>query len=457
MRFVLVFVFCALLLACGSEASKTVTPEKPNFVFVVADDLDFRTLDQQAASFSNIARLENEGTSFERFFATTAVCCPSRASMWTGKYAHNHNVWTISAPDGGAHAFRPSEGETLPVWLQRAGYKTGLVGKYMNEYESDHRPPGWGFWRAREIGPPNLTYSEVEGFGPDGLNAEGKLHTDVFAGEASYFVRSRAGDPFFLWAAPYAPHEPAHYPERHAGRFADAIAPRPPNYDEDTSDKPDFIPGELTNYQKKRLDEVHRDRLRSMMAVDDMVGRLLSTLEETGELGNTYFFFTSDNGWLAGNHRIYKGKTWPYEESVRVPLVVRGPGVPSGKVHKLVSNTDLAPTVASLSGASTSGVDGSSLSPFLRGETPEGWRKALLLEADFPEKAEPYRAVRTGRHLYVEYDSGPKELYDVVEDPGELTNIGDTAPPETVSMLKTRLEGLKSCSGDGCKTAEGFR
>jgi N-acetylglucosamine-6-sulfatase len=225
--------------------------------------------------------------------------------------------------------------------------------------------------------------------------------------------------------------------------------------------------------------------LRSMLAVDDMIGRLVEALTESGELDNTYIFFTSDNGWHAGEHRLTTGKWTAYEEDIRVPLIVRGPGVPEGrKLEHLVLNNDLAPTFADLAGAEApSFVDGRSLTPLLSADPPphplEDWRSAFLVEAarELSRSSAPplsgdqlpkdrrhaqreewgrprLEAIRTEEHLYVEYETGERELYDLRETPYQLSNVYESTDPELVRHLQRRLAALRGCSGTTCEAAE---
>jgi N-acetylglucosamine-6-sulfatase len=189
-----------------------------------------------------------------------------------------------------------------------------------------------------------------------------------------------------------------------------------------------------------------------MLAVDEMVGSLVEELQAAGELDNTYIFFTSDNGFHGGEHRLQKGKNQAYEESVHVPLFVRGPGVPDGlKTEKLALNTDFAPTFADLAGAEFQ-ADGRSIAPLLSGEEDASWRTSVLLER-LPTRR-GYHTVRTDTHKYVEYNNGETELYDLRADPYELDNIYESADPSLLEDLKARLEALRDCTGDGCREAE---
>ena len=424
------------------------------------DDLNFATVQQMPELRSSVIE---EGASFQNTFISYPLCCPSRATILTGLYAHNHDVRGNAPPDGGFQKFR-SEGyeeSTIAVRLQQSGYETGLFGEYLNYYldeDSTHVPPGWDEWHARG----DIAYYDYE------LNENGEIvsygndtedyFTDVLSRKATDFVRRATSDsqPFFLYLAPAAPHEPAIPAERHQGAFADEEAPRPPSFDEeDVSDKPSWIReiDGLSDEQISEIDDRYRNWLASMLAVDEMVASLIQELEVAGELDNTFIFFTSDNGYHQGEHLIDYGKNTPYEESARVPLFVRGPGVPAGsKVERLALNTDFAPTFADLADIEFS-ADGRSLAPLLRGEDP-AWRLAVLLEGFSGGSPPRYEAVRTETHKYVEYDNGETELYDLEADPYELENLPKIIDPSLVADLNTKLNALRSCAGDECQKAE---
>ena len=424
------------------------------------DDLNFATVQQMPELRSSVIE---EGASFQNTFISYPLCCPSRATILTGLYAHNHDVRGNAPPDGGFQKFR-SEGyeeSTIAVRLQQSGYETGLFGEYLNYYldeDPTHVPPGWDEWHARG----DIAYYEYE------LNENGEIvsygndtedyFTDVLTRKATDFVRRVTADsqPFFLYLAPAAPHEPAIPATRHQGAFADEEAPRSPSFDEeDVSDKPSWIReiDSLSDEQISEIDDRYRNWLATMLAVDEMVASLVQELRVAGELDNTFIFFTSDNGYHQGEHLIDYGKNTPYEESARVPLFVRGPGVPAGsKVERLALNTDFAPTFADLASIEFS-ADGRSLAPLLRGEDPV-WRSAVLLEG-FPDENPPsYGAARTETHKYVEYDNGETQLYDLEADPYELENLPDITDLALVADLNTKLNALRSCAGDECLKAE---
>jgi N-acetylglucosamine-6-sulfatase len=465
--------------------------DRPNIVFVVTDDLDYAST-QKVPQITSL--LADQGTSFEEAFVSHPVCCPSRATILTGLYDHNHDVLSNNYPSGGFQKFvdEGHEENSIAVGLQEGGYRTGFFGKYLNGYPGDdptHIPPGWDEWygkidqqklydyRINENGEEVSYGSETEDFA-----------TDVLSGQATDFVGRAAPEeePFFAYVAPTAPHGPATPAERHEGAFAEEEVPRPPSYDEeDVSDKPSTISAaeRISEEEAAEIDDYYRQRLESMLAVDEMVGSLVDELEAAGELENTYIFFTSDNGWFGGEHRIRSGKNRVYEESARVPLFVRGPGVAAGATtEKLTLNTDFAPTFAELAGVEGFPADGRSLMPLLHGEEPSSaWRASVLLEklpqedSSEEEKGKgkakgktgaggvpkagaggqlAFEAVRTETHKYVEYDNGEKELYDLEADPYELESIHESTDPALVEDLKAKLEALKSCSEEECREAE---
>jgi arylsulfatase A-like enzyme len=403
--------------------------------------------------------------------------------MLTGEYAHNHNVRGNKRPVGGFEKFGEEGNEegSIAARLQENGYRTALIGKYLNGYgqgDQTYVPPGWDEWYAKLGRYEYYDYDLNENGEVVSYGSENEDYlTDVLAGKATDFVRRAAADdvPFFAYVAPTAPHSPATPAERHEGTLSDEAAPRTPSYnEEDVSDKPSWIKdlAAISEKEGSQADERYRERLEATLAVDDMVGSLVDELEAAGELDNTYVVFTSDNGYHLGTHRLKRGKKTPYEETARVPLFVRGPGVPAeSTVDNLVLNTDLASTFADLGGLEGFEADGRSLAPLLRGEEPPSWRSAVLLEAFLDGKSAggggdgegdegsrmdqtAFQAVRTETHKYVEHENGEKELYDLANDPYELENVYETAGPSLIEDLKARLEALRDCSGDGCRAAE---
>ncbi len=450
--------------ARSAEATRARSSDgRPNIVFVMTDDMDEKMLSRMPTVRS---RLMDEGITFGNAFVTQSLCCPSRAAALRGQYSHNHSIMTNDLPEGGEMLFRRRglDESTFATWLQDSGYYTGLVGKYLNNTNGDYVPPGWDEWDGMAG---SAKDRDINHDGDIRNYPRTTLMTKVYKDESLDFLR-RATDeasdpPFMLWAGTYAPHLPAKYADRDADLYTDTPLPKPPSFNEkDVSDKPEWIrkAARLTPREVETLEEQHRDRLRSLREVDEMVDDILSLLEKRGELGNTYVVFTTDNGLQTGQHRLLK-KATPYEEAAGVPLVIRGPGVPAGVVRdQLVINNDFAPTFADWADTGTPGfVDGRSFAPLLGRDPPtgSGWRRAILNEQDQRKRFHipDYESVRTRTHLYVRWKTGERELYDLQVDPYELESINKTASPLEVARLKTRLQLLSNCRGSACRAAEG--
>jgi N-acetylglucosamine-6-sulfatase len=448
---------------------------RPNVVVVLTDD---QTTGDLSVMHETRRLLKRTGTTFTNSFATFALCCPSRATLLTGQYAHNHGVLSNRPPHGGYPAFRRkvNPNHTLPVYLHRAGYRTGLVGKFLNYYGTTYPreiPKGWDYWQA-------LTIGEAWMYGYT-LNSNGHLvtygsrpsdyQTDVLSRMADRFVRAsaRRRRPFFLLLATGAVHEepasilPPH-PHRNPrpaprdlNRFDRRRLPHPPSFNERRiGDKPPFLrPARLDRTRRGDLTRLYRSRLESLLAVDDAVRRLVHNLRRTGELDNTVIIFTSDNGYLLGQHR-QQGKGLPYEESVRVPLIIRGPGFPAGvRRAQLAANIDLAPTIVDLAHAQgRRRMDGTSLVPLARNPALGRERDILFERSRFEGK--PFASVRTARWVFTKYAPRGRELYDLVDDPYELHNRGRS--PAYAAVRKTllpRLRALRDCKRRECRAVRG--
>ncbi len=437
---------------------------RPNVIVIMTDDMDTR--EKSLAAMPNVQRLiAQEGITFTNNFATFPLCCPSRASLLTGQFSHNHGIITNNPPDGGYEKLDHTN--TLPVALQKAGYLTGLFGKYLNSYTQASQPPvppGWtrffGF-----LDPPNFynykiinQAGTVTSFGA----ASEDYSTDVLAEKVVSFItnNARIAQPLFVLFTPYAPHLPATPAPRHEGSFSGESLPRPPSFNEkDVSDKPAFMSEwplmDDATIQAAETD--YRKRLESLRAVDEAVGNIITTLETTGRLANTVVIFTSDNGYFLGEHRLPRRKVLPYEESIRVPLIIRGPGFSKNtKSASLTGTVDLAPTIVSIAQAnSLLPMDGQSLVSDPSGRNGiliEGKNMVPVLGSTSVKTTDTYTALRTKRYLYVEYDiSGEKELYDLAVDPYQMdsrhANIYYT---DVMADLALKLAGIKKCSGAGC-------
>ena len=458
----------------------TTAAAQPNIVFIVTDDMRKDDMKYMPKTQSLI---REQGMGFRNAFVSNALCCPARATIMRGQYSHNNGVWSNSSTDststtsGGWQAYQDNDNEAdnVATRLDAAGYRTGLFGKYMNGYANTaFQPRGWDRWFATfSDGDPHYFNYDVNDQGTIrhfGTN-DSDYKTDVISTHTNAFISNsaEAGTPFFAYVAPIAPHEPATPAPRHVHAYDGEKAPRLSSFNEvDVSDKPSWIRQlpRLTSEQIAAVDDRHEKRVESLQAVDDLVAGVINTLNRTtpdgaNPLDNTYIFFTSDNGFFHGEHRIPRQKWRPYEEDIQVPLVVRGPGVAAGSTtYRLTLNTDYLSTFADLAGAQIpSYVDGRSLVPVLH-ESVTSWRNAILLEAA-ANYSPAYRGIRTvntstiARRKYVEYSGGARELYNLESDDFELANRYEAAaPPEA---LAARLQELKSCGANAavtCRAAE---
>ncbi|MGI8912153.1 MAG: sulfatase family protein [Rubrobacteraceae bacterium] len=464
-------LLAALAFGCGEEErgeiGERTGPEeaRPNIVFVLADDFDPALLRAMPETRGGI---RDRGVTLENAVISTPMCCPSRATILTGKYSHNHGVWYTRGIRGGWPAFqaRGLDRDTVATRMHDAGYRTFFAGKYLNGYDDTrYVPPGWSVWNGYLGEYPGETYrlnedGEIETYERDEVH-----DTDLIARKSEAFIRDTE-KPFFAYIAPNATHSPYYAAERHASEFSGAGLPESLNRDEaDVSDKPRYAREGplLTEEQAAEEEDVHRQRLRAAASLDDLVGGALDALRSSGELDNTYVFFWTDNGYhLAGAHRLPRGKHTPYEEDIAVPMFVRGPGVPEGVAREgLASNTDLAPTFTVIAEATApEEADGRSLLPLLGRNPPDRWRTALLIESragfreEPPEDMPAYAAMRTEDTTYVEYETGERELYDLVRDPRQLHNLARAAEPEQLSVMSGRLAALRSCAAEECREAE---
>lgn len=473
-----------------------------NIVMILTDDQDL-LLDSMQAMPQVEALLAQRGTTFSNFFIGLPLCCPARATLLTGQYSHNNGILTNLWPTGGfAKAYATGvEQATIATALQDTGYRTALIGKYLNGYpfKSDptYIPPGWDEWWAP------ITDTAYGSYGYE-VNHNGQIEkygyepedyiTDVMAQRAIAFISQTTTlsptAPFFLAFNVYAPHNPAEPAPRHRGLFADATVPRTPAFnEEDVSDKPPFMQSAptLTPEQIEQMDAQYRRRLQTLVAVDEAVAQLVQTLEQTGQLDNTYIVFLSDNGYHMGQHRLAPGKGMPYEEDIRAPLIIRGPGVRKDAVRKdLTALIDLAPTFAEIAGAQMLvQSDGRSLLPLLGRRWPgQTWRKSLLLEhyaapnqeqnETLSEALEPpdpgdvqqealeqpptdYVGLRTAKYKYIQRIGAARELYDMVKDPYELDNQWQNADPQFQEELRVFMESYRTCAAETCRDIDALQ
>ena len=501
--------FCFALLQAADEARGQ--SGKPNVIMFTTDD---QTLRDMVAMPRTTTLIGGQGTNFQRAFTSFPLCCPSRVSVQTGQYAHNHRILGNTPPSGGYQVF--NDRNVLPIWLQTAGYRTIHVGKMPNGFPApngaNYVPPGWGPFFA---GLTPQSKGEFYAFlGPGSsyfgfqLNENGvvkqyeqdQYQTDVYADIATDRIdnhfSNHASAPLYMQVQFFAPHDPNQPATRHAGAFATAPLPVDKSFNEkDLRDKPAWLKRVrgLGGGLSSKIATRYRVRLETLLAVDEAVERIVAQLGATGQLGNTYLIFTSDNGFMQGQHRLHQGKFVPYEPSIQVPLLIRGPGVPPGGISKeLVTNVDLTATILEMTGASPGLTqDGRSILPFARDPARKTTRPILLetgppgaigeiasasgkgrraklsryvknLDLDASAQiarvitAPRYRAIRTRRYLLVKYGDRGRELYDLQKDRLEVNSFYKDGRYKAVrKFLIKALAKLTPCVGATCNVEIG--
>jgi N-acetylglucosamine-6-sulfatase len=498
MRRVAVLVAAAAVLlpaggASGQDAGPGAAVSGPNVVVVMTDDQRF---DDMAALPKTHRLIGEAGVTFTRAFASYPVCCPARATFFTGQYAHNHDVRCLYPDCGGGYS-KLNQREYLPVWLEDAGYATAHIGKFLNGYGKERAPDipnGWTEWFGL-VDPWTYRMWGYQLFENGERRTYGRLlrelpryyQTDVLSRKAVRFIRRRAGGdaPFFLSVAYLAPHHESGKTQERTGklvrpapryrrRYAHMALPKPPSYNEsDLSDKPRWVKRNraLNSRREAAILSRIRERWASLPAVDDGVEAIIEALRSTGELDNTYVIFTSDHGFMQGEHRIPQGKMVPYDPSTQVPLLIRGPGIPRGRSTKaLVGDVDLAPTILDATPARPSHpLDGRSILPFARNVRLRTFRPFLHTTAGQGAKGRTntreggtrgtqprvpaWSAVRTTRWLYIEYRSGQREMYDLKLDHWQMNNVIDdprSGARIRRNTLRRLLGDLERCRGRSC-------
>jgi len=460
-RVVWIWVTGALLLVCGAAGASAAKPvprgrhaadQRLNVVLILSDDerSDGTTVMKNAKTL-----LADHGVTFTNAHVTTSLCGPSRASILTGQYSHHTGFLENFGPQS-FPAFKDAPND-LGVWMHQAGYQTALVGKYLNSYTDAYVhhavPPGWDDWQVMDSIPMEEYYNysiNDNGHLVHYGNKPSDYSTNVLAHKAVHFIR-QARHPFFLYFAPVAPHLPA-IPDKRDQSKLENIAPiHSPAFNQRNIGKQPSRFGHkdlLSAAAQLYINHVRIRQEESLLALDRSVRSVVRALKARHELKRTVIIYTSDNGFLWGEHRL-GGKIWPYQESTHVPLIVRTPWTTTAhRNNKPVLNIDLAPTITALAGVKPGlPVDGRSFVPFLHGEqTP--WRHDFLVEylgQDMLHKGgpPPYVAVQNRRHLFIEYRNGWRELYNLKKDPWELKNVaGDarTKPLQTtLSQILHRL------------------
>jgi arylsulfatase A-like enzyme len=454
-----VLALVVLLVAGFVSSSPPRTDRRPNIVLILTDDQSLDSLPHEPPVMPQLQSMMRDPAdhwiTFSNAFLNTPLCCPSRASILTGQYSHHTGVRTNY--DGELL----DESSTIATWLHAAGYRTGLIGKYVNGYPfgpSSYVPAGWDRWLVKRQGDQSTAYYRYvlidQGFPEYRGDGPGNYSTDVYAGAAASFIRSAPpGRPFFLEVAPTAPHRPWTAAPRDVGALRGFPIANPPSLgEEDVSDKPAWVRG-LRPPDAERRAELRADHRRSfetLLSVDDLVVQVIRALQVRDALANTVIVFMTDNGFSFGEHR-WVGKTCAYDECIRTPFLVRFPGASSHVDPRLVSNVDLAPTFAELAGIEPpSPVDGMSLVPLLEEESSVPWRTGVLAEYVGDPKVPAWREVRTEDFAYVELATGETELYDLTgaigpADPYELENRAlDPAYAAVRARLSARLAALRA-------------
>jgi N-acetylglucosamine-6-sulfatase len=400
---------------------------RPNVVLVITDDQRADSLDYMPKVLSEIA---DRGVRFRQAFTTTSICDPSRASMLTGLYAHNHGIVHNAALLDENNDF--DHENVVAGWLRNAGYRTALFGKYMNNGYAlgPYKPDAWDEWQ--------IFIRDLDNYRGYELNRNGQIiqvgssendySTDRMARETMRFMRDNADAPFFVTYTPYAPHSPLMPAQRHIGAFANLPPSRPPNFrPANVSLKPNWVKFSKTyaNPDPSPIDESKRTYLETLLAVDDAVGDISQTLDQLGLTDNTLVIFLSDNGHHFGE-QWWNSKFTSYEESVRIPFALRYPlRYPLAQDSEdIVLNVDIAPTIAAAVNVATPPVNGQSLFGFLDGTSPP--REDALHESITDFIAKPSQSLRTPEWKYIHTDDAggvTEELYDLASDPYELANL----------------------------------
>jgi len=431
---------------------------KPNFLFIIVDDMPKSMLEHMPTV---LGRIGAEGMVFENFYAAQPLCSPNRATFLTGRYPHNHRLQTNVAAAKTFHESGLDQNTVATDLKSMAGYKTALIGKYLNATggsERDYVPPGWDRWVSLASAHNPTILANIDGTWADtGVSTTGEARW--LSDHADSFIRANEDGPWFCVLSLRAPHGP-YTPSADSEHYAYYIPLRrtesfgEPDGDGGVSDKPKELRRKaLSAARIAKIEATQEGMLEELQDVDREVGRLLDVISSTNQAERTYIIFTSDNGFLLGEHRLV-GKDLPYKEASILPLVVRGPGVaPASKCEAAASMVDVRATLANLAGvAGDVAHDGRSLAALFSG-TPATWRQRLLLESPPYKKNVGWFALFEPPHIYVEWSTGAKELYDLAADPAELRSL-HASRPELVITYSTRLAALKTAQGDALREAE---
>ncbi|MBA3416522.1 MAG: sulfatase [Chloroflexia bacterium] len=423
--------------------------ERPNILFIITDDQRYDTLEHMPVVQRELVA---RGLSFTNAYVTTPLCCPSRASILTGLYAHHHGVLDNNGANGGYNAFDPSS--TLATWQDQSGMRTMLVGKYLNDYANYDIPPGWDEWFGMWDNGERYYNYIINDMGQRRVYGyrEEWYSSDLLAEQAIKKLEKKRNQPFFLYLAFTSPHLPAQAAKRDVGEFDDLPLPLHPSFnEEDVSDKPSWIRALPLMGEDNIgiMGELRRNQIAALQSVDRAVGQVVDSLRADGRLDNTWIVFMSDNGLSLGEHRFDARKSCGYEECVRVPLVIVPPpsqaavfGAPRTD-PRLILNIDLPPSLAALAGTEPGRpTDGVNILPMLA-DPQAAWRTDGLLELWTSDDNRSFRGLRSDRWKYLRYANGEQELYDLSADPHELDNLaGRPAQAGVVAALSARLDVL---------------
>lgn len=446
-------IFFALLTLLGLTTTAAAQPKR-NLVFILIDDMRFDSMSFMGHPFlktPHLDRLAAGGMVFNNAFVTTSLCSPSRAGILSGQYAHRHGVLDNSTP-------LPASTPIFPLELQKHGYETAFIGKWHMGGSSDAPRPGFDHWISfRGQG---VYWNPTLNINGQQVEKPGAYITDLLTDYAVEFLKKPRSKPFLLYLSHKAVHADFYPADRHKDafsdvtiRFPDSMANTPENY----AGKPLWVKRQRHSWHgvdymyhdQTYFDQFLLDYHRTMLAVDDSIGRVLDTLKEAGLLDSTLILFTSDNGFLHGEHGLID-KRCMYEESVRVPLVAHCPEFirAGARTDRIALNIDIAPTLIEAAGLPVPNtIQGRSLLPLLRGEN-RTWREAMLYEyfweAAYPQTPTLF-GVRTERYKYVQHHGvyDLDELYDLRNDPKEMRNlIDDPAGYEIRQEMEKRLQSL---------------
>ena len=468
--------------AAAPAPREPAPPTRPNIVFVVTDDLSWNLV----RFMPEVKRMQRSGATFSRYFVTSSLCCPSRATILTGRYPHNTGVVRNTPPHGGYQAFeRRVEHATFVPHLKRAGYRTAYLGKFLNGFAAkrDRPPPHWDLWFANGRGYRNHDYDllerDVTRKGRAGSRDGRVLHfgrrprdylVDVIRRRGNRFIRAAGRKPFFIAFSTFTPHLPTVPAKRHRRRFKRLPVPRSAAFNVRTANPPRWL-AQHPRLSMRRLTRIRREwrrRARSVLSIDELLRSVRRNLEAQGIARRTYVVFTYDNGYHHGEHRHVAGKRTAYDHDIRVPLIVAGPGIaPRAEIDEMAANIDLAPTFVRMAGGRPPPrTDGMSLLPLLRG-VPAPWRDEVLIEYrrpshrgyldpdatdEFVRSPPRYDALRTADGLYVEHGTGEREYYDHATDPFELSNRYSWLRLGERVRLRRSLRQLRRCAGIGCRS-----